>query len=146
MTVDVERVESFLSAIRDALAILRGYGSLPCEEFLASVDRRGSARYHLVVAAEAALDAGAHLIARQRWRTPKGYADVFLVLVEAGLLPVELGQRLIRLAGLRNRLVHRYWDVDDTLVHEMLGRDLDDLDQFVQTLARGLETGRLPSA
>lgn len=139
MTLDRERVEGFLATIRDAVVVLRGYGRLPADEFVASVDRRGSARYHLILAAEAALDVGTHLIARRRWRTPRGYADVFTVLAEAGALDAALGQRLSRFAGLRNRLVHRYWDVDDALVHSMLDTDLDDLDRFIAACAEALD-------
>ncbi|MFH1465501.1 MAG: DUF86 domain-containing protein [Pseudomonadota bacterium] len=141
MTVDRVRVEAFLTTLRDAVVVLRGYGALPQVEFLASVDRRGSARYHLVVAAEAALDVGTHMISRCRWRTPRGYADVFLVLVENGALDPDLGQRLMRLAGLRNRLVHRYWDADDGLIHAWLGEELDYLEHFIGAVARTLQGG-----
>jgi uncharacterized protein YutE (UPF0331/DUF86 family) len=44
-------------------------------------------------------------------------------------------ERLRSLAGQRNRLVHLYDDVDDSLVHDNLATGLDDLDDFARTIA-----------
>lgn len=35
------------------------------------------------------------------------------------------------LAGLRNLLVHLYWDVDDRMLHDAIGGELADFDTFV---------------
>jgi uncharacterized protein YutE (UPF0331/DUF86 family) len=43
------------------------------------------------------------------------------------------------LAGLRDRLVHLYDDVDDGLVHEALGAGLDDLRHFSRAVAALLD-------
>ncbi|MBS1250816.1 MAG: hypothetical protein MAG431_02412 [Chloroflexi bacterium] len=34
------------------------------------------------------------------------------------------------MAGLRNRLVHLYWEVDESILYTILQNDLDDFDQF----------------
>ena len=45
------------------------------------------------------------------------------------------------LAGLRNRLVHVYEEVDDRIVHRSLGEGLDDLSAFARAMARLAERG-----
>jgi len=69
----------------------------------------------------------------------EGLRDAFTVLEENGVLDADLSERLRALAGLRNRLVHLYQDVDDTLVHRALPEGLRDLGDFVQTIARLVE-------
>lgn len=55
------------------------------------------------------------------------------------MLDGALAARLRALAGLRNRLVHLYDDVDDARVHEALDTGLEDLDGFAQSIARLVE-------
>jgi uncharacterized protein YutE (UPF0331/DUF86 family) len=55
------------------------------------------------------------------------------------VLDSDLAERLRALAGLRNRLVHLYEDVDDSLVHRALPDRLRDLDGFGRAIARLVE-------
>lgn len=57
------------------------------------------------------------------------------MLEERGVLDAELAQRMRTLAGLRNRLVHVYEQVDDRVVHEALPRGLEDLSRYAQAIA-----------
>ncbi len=59
------------------------------------------------------------------------------------MLDPPLVERLQALAGLRNRLVHLYDDVDDRRVHAALREGLDDLRAFATGYARYVrEDGR----
>lgn len=49
------------------------------------------------------------------------------------------------LAGLRNRLVHVYGDVDDRLVHAAMGEGLGDLNEFASAIASLLDSHAPPS-
>jgi uncharacterized protein YutE (UPF0331/DUF86 family) len=49
-------------------------------------------------------------------------------------------EELRDLAGLRNRLVHVYEDVDDRIVHDALPQGIEDLSRFAQALARAAES------
>lgn len=50
------------------------------------------------------------------------------------MLGHDLTRRLQALAGLRNRLVHLYDEVDDYSVHEALQQGLDDLEGFAHAI------------
>jgi uncharacterized protein YutE (UPF0331/DUF86 family) len=92
--------------------------------------RLGGVKYYLQVAVECCIDAANHLIARENWRAPASYADSFAVLAEQGVIPADFLAKARRMTGMRNRLVHLYWDVDAATVYQTLQQDLDDFDRF----------------
>ncbi|MGH3985308.1 MAG: DUF86 domain-containing protein [Pseudonocardiaceae bacterium] len=68
---------------------------------------------------------------------PRGIsATASPVLHEQGVIDDALAGRLRGLAGMRNRLVHVYDEIDDARVHEALAAGLPDLDAFATALAR----------
>ena len=38
------------------------------------------------------------------------------------------------MAGLRNRLVHLYWEIDDAQIYDYLRHELSDFDAFAQRI------------
>lgn len=101
----------------------------------ADEDVLAGVKYRFVVAIEACIDAGRHLVASGGLRAPRDYADVFTVLGEAGILSADVVAELRDTARFRNLLVHEYVDVDDARVVEMLHSRLDDLQRFRRALA-----------
>ena len=60
-------------------------------------------------------------------------------MTEGGWIGTELADALSDAARFRNLLVPQYADVDDDRVVQILQTRLDDLDQFVTTVAERLE-------
>jgi uncharacterized protein YutE (UPF0331/DUF86 family) len=87
-------------------------------------------------AIEAAIDAGDHIIASERFKTPETFAEVFVVLGDNGFLPKDGVEPLREMAGFRNVLVHGYADIDDGKVIDVLEGHLDDLTSFRKEIAR----------
>ena len=52
------------------------------------------------------------------------------------MIDADLAGRLRALAGLRDRLVHLYDEIDDALVFRSVPEGLDDLDAFARAVAR----------
>jgi uncharacterized protein YutE (UPF0331/DUF86 family) len=84
------------------------------------------------------IDLANHLIASAGWPAARDQRDAFARLAEHGVLDPSLAERLQALAGLRNRLVHLYDDIDDARVQQALGAGLSDLDGFARSVARRL--------
>lgn len=133
--VDHPKLDQMLSSLRRYVVVLQGLAALPRDEFLASPDKIGNAKYHFVIAIECAVDVANHVIASENYRFPKDNADSFAVLVEAGVVDPTLRDRLRAMARFRNRLVHMYWEVDDPRVWEYLQTSLRDIDAFGQAIA-----------
>jgi uncharacterized protein YutE (UPF0331/DUF86 family) len=109
------------------------------QEFLADEHKKGSAKYHFIVAIEAAVDLCSHLISVLGLRSPESYADTFKVLEEANAFDKGFGTRLIEMAKFRNRLVHFYFAIDDNLLYEILREGPRDLERFLQDFSQFLK-------
>lgn len=131
--VDPDRVRAKLSSLAVYRRRLGELAAMPDEEYLA--DHVYEGRYLVQAAAQACIDLAHHLIASAGWTPTMEYRDAFTRLAEHAVIPDGLAERLQDLAGLRNRLVHLYDDVDDTLVHAALRDGLDDLDAFAAAVS-----------
>lgn len=128
--VDLKVTGSLFRRLDEYLGILRELAQTPRRELFADKARLGGARYYLQVAVECCIDVANHIIARHDWRSPRSYADSFAVLAEHQVLPAEFLVTARKMVGMRNRLVHLYWEVDDETVWETLQNNLDDFDRF----------------
>ena len=126
--VDRDKVEGLFRHLRQYTGQLREIAELDLQEFLDDPRAIGSARYYLQVSIESCLNVANHVIAAERLRVPRDYKDTFTVLTEANIIPDDLGRTMRELAGLRNLLVHVYWEVDDCMVYEGIRSELGDLD------------------
>jgi uncharacterized protein YutE (UPF0331/DUF86 family) len=128
----VQRRLALLAAYADPLAGLR---DLAPGDY---ASRRFEARYLVQACAQICIDLANHLIASAGWPAARDQRDAFARLAEHGVLDLSLAERLQALAGLRNRLVHLYDDIDDARVQQALGAGLNDLDGFARSVARQL--------
>jgi len=103
-----------------------------------SLDARLRTEHALQLALQICLDVGAHLIAEFGLGPPGDYRGVVSRLAQAGVLDEALAGRLANAAGLRNRLVHGYAQLDDHRVFAALDH-LDDLRQFAAASLRAAE-------
>lgn len=132
--VDPDRVRRLLEALRFYRDQLSKRRAMEVDDYLSEEAFAG--RYLVQAAAQACIDIANHLIASEGWRVPQDFRDTFTVLEEQQILDEGLAERLRALAGLRNRLVHLYEDVDDRRVHAALQDGMADLDAFARAVAR----------
>jgi uncharacterized protein YutE (UPF0331/DUF86 family) len=94
MTVDADLVAARVAKIREQLHHLARLSALERTAFLASPIEQHAAERELAVAIEACLDIGHHVIAREGFRRPGDYRDVFRILREQEIIAPDLGHRL----------------------------------------------------
>ena len=128
--VSKEKIFQKFSLLDDYLNILKDIAKNPVNTFIKDKILLGSAKYYLQVSIECCLDVANHIIASERLRAPRDYADSFKVIEEEGLVSGKLGKRLQQMAKFRNRLVHLYGDIDDKNVHQYIRKDVSDLVEF----------------
>ena len=134
MTVNGELVRTRCQEIAESLSRLEQIRTIPKETFLKDRDLQDIASYRLLVAIEAALGLCYHVAAKHLQKVPEEYADCFVILSGAKIIPLDLSQNLQRMARFRNLLVHMYWKVDDDMLYELLLNRLSDLRQFSQAI------------
>ena len=127
-----------ISSIREAAALLQELQALSSDEFISDKHKLSSAKYNIIAAIEAAIDLASHLISKKQLRAPEDYADTFQVLTEAGILTDTFGGELKKMARFRNRLVHRYWDVDASELWQILQSRLGDFEKYIAQIGAAL--------
>lgn len=82
-----DKVENILLNLKGYLEKLRRLAPLPREAFLADFTKVESAKHLFQVSVECCLDISNHIIASERFRAPKTYADSLEILAEQKILP-----------------------------------------------------------
>ena len=132
MEYNPDKIRKITSEVHSALERLEDLQRLAEPEFISDPHKIGSAKYHLIVVIEGAIDLCHHIIAKNGFRTPEDYADTFRVMQERGAFDVEFTNSLMQMARFRNRLVHIYWDIDDSELHTIIQTRLQDIRLFLK--------------
>lgn len=112
------------------------------QEFLASrVDEVLAERY-LERMIGRMIDINYHLITESGSPPPTDYYQSFLQLERLGLLSQELAHAIAACAGLRNRIVHEYDEIDPARIHEALQAAARDVPEYLKHVHGHVE--RLP--
>ena len=132
---DQEKMAKLVSEFRKSVSRLQKLKQLDQHKFLSDPDKIGSAKYHFIVVIESCIDMCNHIISRNGYRVPEDYGDTFRVMSEEGAFDTEFSVELVKMAKFRNRLVHLYWEIDDTMIYKILEGYLGDLNKFLYLIA-----------
>ena len=131
--------------IVEKLAYIRGEeaASLRCLEhgegaFLADPTAVRAAKYSLVTAIEAVIDIAYHLCAKAFRLGPRSAHEAFDRLCDEAVISRELAERLHRMVGFRNRLVHAYDRVADERLPEFIRTGQQDFADFQKSIEDAL--------
>ncbi|MCF8012339.1 MAG: DUF86 domain-containing protein [Clostridiales bacterium] len=139
MKFNPDIIQKILTEYLEACRRLKELGHLSYQELSNDPHKIASAKYHFIIAIEAAIDICNHIIAKNSLRVPEDYVDSFKIMVENGLIAEDFSSQLSHMARFRNRLVHRYWDIDTEQLHNILANNLDDLDRFLYEIRTNLK-------
>jgi len=120
--LEVAVLQRKLSRIVENLSEIRTLKALTIGEWRADAMRRAAAERWLHVCIEAAIDLNSHLlVGLGHPAPPDGYQSFLDLARHTKIIDADLASKLAPSVGLRNRLVHRYDDLDDALVLKGLG-------------------------
>lgn len=80
------------------------------------------------------IDVNAHFIEKLNLKSPDDFQSTFVILGESNILPDNFAQRVAPVVGMRNRLVHRYEELDKKLFignFQKYKQDFLDYSQFI---------------
>ena len=77
------------------------------------------------------IDINYHLITESGHPPPADYYASFTALADLKILDREFASRIVGCAGLRNRIVHEYNDLDSAKVHEALQAAMHDIPVYL---------------
>ena len=87
------------------------------------------------------IDVNYHLLTESGHPPPTDYYQSFTQLSKLGVLPAAFAAQIAACAGLRNRLVHEYDDIDAGRVHEAAAAAVRDIPEYARQVQRFLKQG-----
>ena len=123
-------INSFLQELHD-LALLDK------DSFISQKRNAAAAESFLRRTLEAVFDIGRHILAKRGYiELSTEYKSIAKGLGEIGVINKELSEKLVQMAGYRNRLVHLYSLISDEELYNIITSDLKDLEDFVSTIKK----------
>jgi len=125
-----------LGKLREYVELLKKLREQPRDRFISDPFIAGNAERYTQLAIQVMLDIGNHIVADDKLGEVSEYRDILTILGKAKVLPHELVERLLPLAGLRNILVHDYLEVDRAKLYDALHGGLHDFEEFAKHVSK----------
>ncbi len=132
--LNADLIRKRIEEIEESLSRLEKIKNIQKSEFISTKDLQDIASYRFLIAIEAALSLCYHISAKSLKKVPQEYAECFVILEEAGIIPEVLSGNLQKMAKFRNKLIHLYWEIDYTMVWDFIQENLDDLKKYITTI------------
>ncbi|HBE78007.1 MAG TPA: DUF86 domain-containing protein [Firmicutes bacterium] len=134
--VNRDKIRQKLATIEANLRKLQFLKNLPSDDFLGDFRNVESAKHLLQVSIENMSDICDHIIAKHRLGTPASQAESFRMMSENGFLDPANLQRYLLMTKFRNKVVHLYFEIQDTEIYKILQTDLEDFNTFITEILR----------
>ncbi|OKY77425.1 MAG: HEPN domain containing protein [Candidatus Methanohalarchaeum thermophilum] len=131
MNEEKETIKSKIEVIKENLDYLEEEEFSPRESSFRVIQ---AIRHSLFEAIQASIDIASHIISEEGYKRPNNYSDLFLKLSKEDILSDELGKRLAQMSKFRNVLIHRYGELSDREIKEIIENDLKDLKDFLEQI------------
>ena len=125
-----------LVKLREYVRLLEILGKHSEEKFLKDPFLYGNAERYLQLSIQCLLDIGNHIVAEKKLGTPADYTEIIRILGNSGIIPNELVDRILPMAGLRNILVHDYLEIDRTQIYRMIREQLGNFEIFAAHIGK----------
>lgn len=101
-----------------------------------NITRQDAIVLNLQRACQAAIDLATYLVRLHTLGVPQVSREAFTLLVDAGLLNAPLGDKLKRMVGFRNIVIHNYQHLNLDVLKAIITKHLDDLTQFTEIVLK----------
>ena len=125
-----------LKRLEENLRVLNDFkGKYSLEDLLANKVDEWALRYGLLECIQIIIDVSCSFVAEKNLGIPKNYSECIELIISNNYLDKDLGERIIKMVGLRNLLVHEYGIIDLNKLYEYLNH-LDDIRNFAIAISR----------
>lgn len=123
----IERIETYLKQVRQKKD--PGF-----EVFKKDKDLQSVVLFNLIQSIQACIDIGSHIISDSEWEAPGSQADIFEILSQKKIITKPLSQRMIKMIGFRNRIVHEYEKIDLRIAYEVWRKNIKDIEKYCKSV------------
>lgn len=131
---DSEVIEKKLRRILVYLQELRRLSFMNLEDFQEDIVKKRFVERNIELCIEAMIDVCRHLVSSLNLQEPESYADCFRILARGSVITDARQKTFAEMARFRNRLIHIYDDVDDSITFDIYSNRLSDFDDFVNVI------------
>lgn len=114
--INKDLILSKLLKIKNYIQELKTFSNITFEEYKRDFIKKRAVERLILLLVEVATDINSYVIVEIGKNPPTDYYDSFIKAIEIGLISKQLGEKLAPSAGLRNRLVHEYDEINDDIV------------------------------
>ncbi len=137
--VDRDLITRKIALILDDLRAVAPIAQKPVDQYVASATDEIVAERYLERVIGRMIDINYHLITEAGHAPPRDYYDSFTQLAKLRILPPAFASQMAACAGLRNRLVHEYDEIDPRRVYEGLQAAVRDVPEYLRRVHEHLE-------
>ena len=136
MNLDFEKIKKGVSEIEESINEINKIVSINEYEFWKDKRNITSVKYYLLEAIEAVGGICVHIVAKKFGKGVNSLSECINILEEEEILDKELSLRLKKIVKFRNKLIHKYWEIDDKLVYEYAKNETDDFTDFIKEIKK----------
>ena len=141
--IDPDLVIRKITLITGDLTALAPIARKNLDEYLANATDEILAERYLERIIGRMIDINYHLITESGHPPPRDYYESFTQLAKLQILPPAFASQIAACAGLRNRIVHEYDEIDPRRVYEGLQAAVKDIPEYLRSIHQYLQ--HLPS-
>lgn len=132
--IDSKRIRSLMADMRKRVRELEiKFKPLPEEKLVVDETLYAASERHLQVAIQAVLDISNHIVAAMNLAIPRTEnKEAILALGKEDIVPLDFAQKLSKMIGYRNILVHNYLDVERHNTYVNIQENLSDFGLFAK--------------
>ncbi|MFN3740060.1 MAG: type VII toxin-antitoxin system HepT family RNase toxin [Thermodesulfovibrionales bacterium] len=135
MNIDRKRINQYLYEIRENTDDIKNIlNSIREEEILSNKNLLKALKFSLIEISEAISLVLQHLLAKEYGTPVKGYIDTIKKAHEKNIIDEQLYNALKPFFDFRNTLIHRYWEVNDTMLLKNLKRNYQKFYDFIDII------------
>lgn len=130
--------------IAEDLRALEPMASVELETYLADQTTQVLAERYLERLIGRMIDVNYHILTETNNPPPADYFRSFTELARIGILPADFAKNIARSAGLRNRLVHEYDEIEPEKVYQGVKAAVEDVPKYMNLInhfVEGLPSG-----
>jgi len=126
--------ESKLKAMDGYYSQLLEYRKYPQDKLKNDPTLKAALERYLYLLCQSAIDLGETVIALKDFYRPGSYSEIFQTLKEKQIISPELAQKLIKMTGFRNAIIHDYQKFEFSVAYQVLMVGIEDIKEFESTI------------
>jgi len=136
MAIDKTLLSQKLAQLEEYIQDVNALKNKPREEYIRRHPTEDLAERRLEKAVQCAIDIASYIVTREAMGNPGQYRDLFHFLGREGITDAALTERLEKMAGFRNILIHEYSYIEEELVYDAVQKGINDLILFSQAIKK----------